>query len=43
MLFFCKDLILVVNKQEKKYENRHKNIFGISIVLELKVKDLAHF
>ena len=27
----------------KNYENGHKNIFGLSVVLELKVKNLAHF
>ena len=34
--FFCKDMILVVDKY---YENGHKNIFGLSVVLELKVEN----
>ena len=40
-LFFCKQLSLVVNKyiRPKKYENGHKNIFGLSVVLELKVEN----
>ena len=40
-LFFCKQLSLVINKQDlrpKNYENRHKNIIGLSVLLELKVK-----
>ena len=41
MLFFCKHLSLVV--RPKNYENSKKNIFGLSVVLELKVKNLANF
>ena len=40
-LFFCKQLSLVINKQDlrpKNYENSHKNIIGLSVLLELKVK-----
>ena len=33
------DLSLVVNKEgRRKYENSHKNVFGLSIVLESKVE-----
>ena len=41
MLFFCKHLSLVV--RPKNYENSKKNIFGLSVVLELKVKNLVRF
>ena len=34
--FFCKHMILVVDKY---YENGHENIFGLSVVLELKVEN----
>ena len=39
-LFFCKHLSLVVNKYKlKNYENGHENIFGLLVILELKVEN----
>ena len=40
-IFFCKQLSLVL--RPKNYENGHKNIFCLSVVLELKVENWALF